>query len=70
MWGNNTGQVGAGDVLYVSAGNYYQPLIVGISGVSGNRVTVRAAQDTYVGIANLNSTSAISYGGNAYVTID
>ncbi len=70
VWGNNTGQVGAGDVLYVSAGNYYQPLIVGISGVSGNRVTVRAAQDTYVGIANLNSTSAISYGGNAYVTID
>ncbi len=68
-WGSGTGLVGAGDILFVAQGNYTQALSIGASGSSDtNRVTIKAAQDTYVGAASL--TGDIRFNSNDYVTLD
>jgi hypothetical protein len=68
-WGSGTGSVGAGDTLYVGAGNYSGTLTIGASGTSTtNRVTIQAAQDTNTGVATLNGN--INFNGQSYVTVN
>jgi hypothetical protein len=66
-WGSGSGQVKAGDTVYVAAGTYTQTFSPAGSGSSGNPITLRAAQDTYTGVATFGSI----YMNNAqFITIN
>ncbi len=68
--GINWTNVAAGQVIYVAAGNYTQALSVIKSGTNNtNRITIKAAQDAYTGVANLIGVG-INLNSNSYVTID
>jgi hypothetical protein len=62
----NWASVRGGDTIYIGAGSY-GALTIGASGSSASRITVRAAQETRIGLARFSS---ISYAGYDYVTID
>lgn len=70
-WGGGANQVGAGDTLYVGAGTYTQKLTPGASGTAGNPITIRAAQETQIGVATFSgSGSAVDGSGISYVIIN
>lgn len=67
-WGSGTTQLAAGDTLYVAAGNYTTAFTAGGNGSAASPITVRAAQDTYVGVATFTGTIGLS--GRSYVILD
>ena len=77
-WGSATGQVGAGDVLYVAGGSYSNPCEPTVNGTSdNNRIIIRKATDADHGTnTGWNSSYAaqakvlISLVRRAYVTVD
>jgi hypothetical protein len=62
----NWANIQPGDTIYFGAGSY-GALTIGKNGTSANRIIVRAAQDTQVGVANFSSINFATYD---YVTID
>lgn len=66
VWGGGVGQVGGGDTLFVGAGTYSTQLNP-TSGTASNPVRIRAAQDSYVGVATFSSVYLSS---KSYVIVD
>lgn len=67
-WGSGTTQLAPGDTLFVAAGNYTTAFTAGGNGSAVSPITVRAAQDTYVGVATFTGTIGLS--GRSYVILD
>jgi hypothetical protein len=63
-----------GDTIYLGAGTYTSQLAVGKSGTSdANRITIRAAQDTKVGVATIDgggSRAPVDVQSKSWITID
>lgn len=67
VWGSGAGQLGAGDTLFVGAGNYSTGFTAGGSGSAGNYINIRAAQDSYTGIATI---ARVNMASKNYINMD
>jgi hypothetical protein len=70
VWGASG--VKAGDTLYVATGTY-APLTVGANGSAVSPITIRASQDTHVGVATFSgggSGPALIAQSRSYITLD